>query len=64
MKVSKALLGAILVGITVQTTVSSCSKKDQNAVKPQSGEEVAAQPHPPNPDPNPDPEPCPACGMG
>jgi len=61
MKVSKALLGAILVGIAVQATTTSCTKKDKDLIKPQSeahaaNEQPAAQ--------NPDPNCCPACGMG
>lgn len=54
MKLSKALLGAILVGITVQTT--SCSKKDKE-VTPQ------AQQNPKEEIKTPDGG-CPACGMG
>lgn len=61
MKISKALLGAILVGVAVQVTASSCTKATK--IKPQA---EAQQPtdgststnHPPNN------EPCPACGMG
>ncbi|PSK92619.1 hypothetical protein [Taibaiella chishuiensis] len=60
MKIQKALLGAILAGITVQA-LPSCSKAQQDKVKPavaQPGSDVK----PPAPDPSTDP--CPACGMG
>lgn len=55
MKLSKALLGAILVGIAVQTT--SCSKKDKEVTPQPTGEQVK---HPGETQP----ENCPACGMG
>jgi hypothetical protein len=60
MKISKTLLGAILVGVAVQATVSSCTKKDNDLIKPQSEAQVSEQSAPPNPDP----ACCPACGMG
>lgn len=60
MKISKTLLGAILVGIAVQTTASSCTKKDKDVIKPQSGVQAGEQPA----SQNPDPASCPACGMG
>ena len=59
MKISKSLLGAMLVGIAVQTTVSSCTKKDQDQIKPQTEKgKVQSAETPPASDP------CPACGMG
>jgi hypothetical protein len=54
MKLPKALLGAILVGITVQAT--SCSKEDAPKPKEEvgkNGKEVSKTPVN-----------CPACGMG
>lgn len=62
MKVSKALLGAILAGITVQA-VASCDKKQQDKITPAQQQSVSEQAHP-GPNPNPGQEPCPACGMG
>jgi hypothetical protein len=58
MKLSKALLGAIMVGVSLQTTVSlsSCTKKDK--------ETLPVKQHA---DKTPDTQPsdsCPACGMG
>lgn len=55
MKLSKALLGAIVVGITVQTTVS-CAKKNAPDPKEQTAK---AEKEPVRP-----PDNCPACGMG
>ncbi|WP_162902809.1 chryseobasin-related MNIO class RiPP peptide [Taibaiella koreensis] len=66
MKVSKALLGAILVGITVQTAATSCSKKETNRITPQTGAQAGEQVQPPHSNPEP-PQPggnCPGCGMG
>jgi hypothetical protein len=60
MKISKTLLGAILVGVAVQTSVSSCTKKDNDLIKPRSEAQVSEQSAPQNPDP----ACCPACGMG
>lgn len=61
MKISKALLGAILVGVSVQTTLSSCTK--ENKIKPQPvAEQQSETMNTPNNPPN--CEPCPACGMG
>lgn len=60
MKISQALLGAILMGITVQA-VSSCDKKQQDKIKPVSEQQVSDQAHP---NPNPGEDCCPACGMG
>lgn len=54
MKLSKSLLSAILIGIAVQTTVSSCKKdklpdpKSKQEAKKDDDKRV----------------PCPACGMG
>lgn len=59
MKVSKALLGAIVLGIAVQATTSSCTKKDKDAIKP-----AQEQPSDVVPDRNNPPYDCPACGMG
>lgn len=57
MKISKALLGAILAGIVVQATVSSCTKKEEpqpewqkHCTLPASGSDVDNS--------------CPGCGMG
>ncbi len=60
MKISQALLGAILMGITVQA-VSSCDKKQHNNIKPEVQQPVADPAHA---DPDPNQDPCPACGMG
>jgi hypothetical protein len=51
MKLPKSLLYAILVGVTVATTVS-CSNDDDSKPKSREDEEQVAA------------EPCPACGMG
>lgn len=51
MKLSKTLLGAVLVGITVQA--ASCNKKDAPAPKDKKGKEVIKTP-----------DNCPGCGMG
>jgi hypothetical protein len=57
MKISKALLGAILAGIAIQATVSSCTKKEdpqpqteEYSPRPASGSDVDNS--------------CPGCGMG
>lgn len=55
MKLSKALLGAIVVGITVQTTVS-CSKKNTPEPKEQAAKQGKGTSQVPNN--------CPGCGMG
>jgi len=58
MKIPKVLLGAILVGIAVQTT-TSCNKKEQDKIKPQSEQSKEnSQPA------NNQPWECQACGMG
>lgn len=59
MKISKSLLGAMLVGIAIQTTTASCTKKDQDQVRPQA-EKGKMQ----NTETPPASDPCPACGMG
>lgn len=68
MKVSKALLGAILVGIAAQTTITSCNKKSNDTFKPtsetQANPELSNNPTSQSQNPNPDPSNCPACGMG
>lgn len=56
MKIPKTLLGAILVGIAVQTTVSSCTKKDNESLKGSEQKKATNQ--------QPEPYYCPACGMG
>lgn len=53
MELSKALLGALLLGIAVET--SSCTKDDAQNVTPANGTEQTNPAHPDN---------CPACGMG
>jgi hypothetical protein len=53
MKLPKALLGAILVGVTVQAT--GCSKKGSPEPKEKQGEKKETTTTPDN---------CPACGMG
>jgi hypothetical protein len=55
MKLSKALLGAIVVGITAQTTVS-CSKKNNPEPKEQTAKDGKVPAQAPNN--------CPGCGMG
>lgn len=55
MKVSKALLGAILAGIAIQATVSSCTKKED----PQPQTEKHSQRPASDVDNS-----CPGCGMG
>jgi len=62
MKVSKSLLGAILVGVAVQAGTSSCTKQNNDVIKPQQEAQASEQPAATNPDP--DPGCCPACGMG
>lgn len=57
MKLSKSLLGAILIGITVQTT-TSC-KKDKELTDPKAKQEAQKEAEKSNPS-----YPCPACGMG
>ena len=56
MKLSKALLGALLLGIAIET--SSCNKKDDNPTPL-----VTEQDDTVNPKQNPE-DCCPACGMG
>ena len=55
MKLSKALLGAMLVGITAQAT--GCAKKDDPTPKGEKISKNAAEPKAP-------PINCPACGLG
>jgi hypothetical protein len=57
MKLSKALLGAIMVGVSLQTTVSlsSCTKKDKETLpKPLTDKKPNTTPV----------DPCLGCGMG
>lgn len=56
MKLSKSLLGAILIGITLQTTTSCKKEKESPKAKQeaQKKEEEKAKTS----------DPCPACGMG
>jgi hypothetical protein len=56
MKLPKALLAAIVLGITLQAT-SSCGK-DKEVVGSQTTKEAEKE------NPKPVPDPCPACGMG
>ncbi|MCC3160798.1 hypothetical protein LJ737_26410 [Hymenobacter sp. 15J16-1T3B] len=53
MKLSKAVLGAVLIGLTVQTT--GCVKKDTPAPKGEQGGKGGKTVTPDN---------CPGCGMG
>ena len=55
MKLSKSLLAAIVIGIALQTSVSSCTK-DTDAPKPKKEVKKDGQKS--------DPGDCPACGMG
>jgi len=56
MKLPKSLLAAIVIGIAVQTTISSCSKdKDVPDPKKKEVKKEEASSYPGN---------CPACGMG
>lgn len=57
MKVSKALLGAILAGITLQATATSCTKKEQP--QPQTEKKAQRPASPSDVDHS-----CPGCGMG
>lgn len=61
MKVSQALLAAILAGVTVQST--SCTKSEQNELRPIIPSDVIDTPAQLFPQPE-NPDPCPACGMG
>ncbi|WP_400193190.1 hypothetical protein [Hymenobacter sp. B81] len=54
MKLPKAVLGAVLIGLTVHTT--SCDKKDAPAPKGEQGDQGKGS--------SKGPEGCPACGMG
>ncbi|QJX49049.1 hypothetical protein HMJ29_19920 [Hymenobacter taeanensis] len=54
MKLSQAVLGAVLVGLAVQTT--SCIKKDDPTPKEKQGETSTKSPK--------TPDACPGCGMG
>lgn len=54
MKLSKSLLSAILIGIAVQTTVTSCKKDNQTDPKKKEAKGPKQQM----------PDGCPACGMG
>ncbi len=56
MKLPKSLLAAIVIGIAVQTTISSCSKDtDVSDPKKKEVKKEGAGTYPDN---------CPACGMG
>ena len=56
MKLPKSLLAAIMIGIAVQTTISSCSK-DSDVSDPKKKEvKKGGEKNVPND--------CPACGMG
>ncbi|WP_167855232.1 hypothetical protein [Hymenobacter wooponensis] len=54
MKLSQAVLGAVLVGLTVQTT--SCIKKDDPTPKEEQGKPSKKSPKVPDS--------CPGCGLG
>jgi hypothetical protein len=58
MKLSKLLLSAIVAGVAVTATTTSCSKKDKE-VAPQTNEEKTGDVKP-----TVMPYDCPACGMG
>lgn len=59
MKLPKTLLSALVIGLTLQATVSSCSKKDKILDKADaSKEKKETKPTPFNADN------CPACGLG
>jgi len=55
MKLSKSLLGAIMIGITIQTTVVSCGKDEQP--KPKDKQSSTSTPEQ-------NVGSCPGCGMG
>lgn len=57
MKISKKLIGAIVVGVAIQVSATSCNKKDD--IKPQKPPKADNQPS--NSDTT---LYCPACGMG
>jgi hypothetical protein len=57
MKLSKSLLGAIMIGITIQTTVVSCGKDEQPKPKDNKVKQSSSQPER-------NIGSCPACGMG
>lgn len=57
MKIPKALLGAILIGIVVQTTASCTKDKDQLGSKTKKEANKEGEK-------NKTPYSCPACGMG
>jgi len=54
MKLSKTLLGAILVGITLHTTTSCKKEKESPKAKQEAKQKEEAKTT----------DPCPACGMG
>lgn len=59
MKISKKVLGALVVGLAVQASTSSCDKPE---IKPDKSKKAATETptnQPPDPAYN-----CPACGMG
>lgn len=58
MKISKKILGALVLGIAIQASTSSCNKKD----KPEPSNNQANEQ--PNSNPTNNPDYCPACGMG
>jgi|GEM_PF-565211 len=60
MKLPKSLLGAILLGVSIQVTQSSCSKDDRD-LNPQP---LTEQPGTENEPGSYHPDNCPACGMG
>jgi hypothetical protein len=59
MKISKSLLGAIVIGIAVQTTTSCTKDKEPNDAKAKLEAKKIKEKNNPY-----SPENCPACGMG
>jgi hypothetical protein len=62
MKISKSLLQAIVVGLTLGTTASSCELFEKEQIHHKSCHENCQIYHTVNPELEPDN--CPACGMG
>ena len=59
MKISKSLLGAIVIGIAVQTTTSCTKDKEPNDARAKQEEKKVDEKNNPYSPGN-----CPACGMG
>ena len=62
MKISKSLLQAIVVGLTLGTTASSCELFEKEQIHHKSCNENCQIDHTVNPEP--ELNNCPACGMG